>query len=206
VWWRGRRARRLRVALGLALAGASVLVVVSRAQLAQRTIDQLGHLRTVPVARHELSIGHVIGAPDISWRALPVGAVPDGAVTGALDGRIVSVPVARGEVVVAAHLAPDGLRGLAALVPRGRRAVAVPLAEHGLTLEVGDRVDVVAPDRSSSGLDAVADRSGSTVARDATVLAVADASVVVAVEERDLPRLAAALADGPPVVALAGAP
>lgn len=77
---------------------------------------------------------------------------------------------------------------MAALVPAGGRAVAVPVADALPPLRRGDRVDVLAP---------------SVVAADAVVLDVGETVVTVAVVAADAPRVADALARGPVTLALA---
>jgi Flp pilus assembly protein CpaB len=116
----------------------------------------------------------------------------------------VTAPIVGGEVVSSTRIAPDGVDGLAALVPAGRRAVAVPTGGTGLRVDVGDRVDVLGTsDGATYGDDS--SRSSTVLAAGAVVLAVGDAAVTVAVDRDDAPVLARALAAGTPVLALAGA-
>src|SRR5581483_4684553 len=60
-----------------------------------------------------------------------------------VTGRTVVAAIEAGEPLVRARLGPDGLRGVAALVPVGWRAVAVPVGDATVTLVVGDHVDLV---------------------------------------------------------------
>ena len=158
----------------------------------------------VAVARHQLEAGHRIRPEDVDWRDLPVGAVPRGALRDSPVGRTTVDRVDEGEVLGRLRVAPDGLSGLAALVPPGRRAVAVPTSTGGLTLEPGDRVDVLATDRSASGLGERAG-PGEVVADGALVLARDPTSVTVAVTPAEARALADALGRGAPLLDLEGA-
>jgi Flp pilus assembly protein CpaB len=108
------------------------------------------------------------------------------------------VPLVPGEVVLASKLAPDGLRGAAALLPAGWRALAVPAGPGGRPpVAVGDHVDVHATQ---------ADGTSVVVAASAVVLAhdhAADA-LTVAVPADDAPALASAIATGSVTLALTG--
>ena len=115
---------------------------------------------------------------------------------------MVTAAIVEGEVISTRRLAPDGAQGVAALVPEGRRAVAVPTEGTGVRLEVGDRVDVVPTD--ADGLSSGSSSSSGAVTTDAAVVAVDDDAVTLAVDEADVPELAAALGRGTPVLALIG--
>ena len=175
---------------------------------AARTLAGLGRTRAVVVARHDLEPGAVIGDDDVVVRRLPLDAVPDSAFEQAPTGRTVTAAIVGGEVVSSTRVAPDGVDGLAALVPAGRRAIAIPVEGTGLRVQVGDRVDVLDP----SGVGAAdpdytrAPAAGAElVARGALVIAVADSSTTVAVDPDEAGAVATALAGGTPVLALAGA-
>jgi Flp pilus assembly protein CpaB len=107
----------------------------------------------------------------------------------------VLAPLARGEVVTAGRVAPAGVGGLAALLPDGARALAVPIGPGTPPLRRGDRVDVLATFEGDEPTFAVA--SG------AAVLAVTrDKAVTVAVTADEAPRVAFALAQGAITLAL----
>jgi Flp pilus assembly protein CpaB len=160
-----------------------------------------GPLRPVVVAVRPLEPGSVVAADDVAVRQMPAGVVPEGALAAIADarGRTVVAPAYPGVPIVAGQLAPDGRRGLTALVPPGRRAVAVPNGRPSLTLVRGDTVDVLA----------TFDPAGATegapptfpVAVDALVVDVGDESAAVAVSPEEAARVAFALASG--VVTLA---
>ena len=214
-WWRRSRRRTGRWLLTLGLAVVAGGIVSAQVDDAARTVAGLGRTRTVLVARRDLAPGHLLGDGDLVARELPVDAVPDSSVDGSvaegtIDGRTVTAAIVAGEVVSSQRLAPDGVDGLAALVPVGRRAIAIPTTGTGLRVEVGDRVDVLDPsDEPAYGSDspdrAASSRSAGVVATDALVIAVDDAAVTLAIEHDDAPTVARALATGTPVLALTGA-
>ena len=107
------------------------------------------------------------------------------------------VRVFPGEVLLRGQLAPWGLRGVAALLPPGTRAVTVPLHDTD-PVRRGDVVDVLASfDPSASG-----GRDPTfAVAEGALVVAVGDGSVTVAVSPEEATHVALAAANG--IVALA---
>ena len=83
-----------------------------------------------------------------------------------------------------------GGRGLAALLPAGTRALAVPRAAGTPPLEPGQRVDLVS--------------GGATVVEGATVLAAEESGVTVAVPTGAAPLVADAVAAGTVTLLLAG--
>ena len=164
-----------------------------------------GPLQPVVVATGSLEPGVVVTAGDLALRPLPASAVPKGAI-GSIDaaaGRTVVAPVFPDVPVVAAQLAPEGRRGLTALLPQGSRAVAVPNGRPGLALVRGDAVDVLAT------FDDLADKTEGSpptfrVATHALVVDVGDESAAVAVTAEEATRVAFALASGVVTLALAG--
>jgi Flp pilus assembly protein CpaB len=151
----------------------------------------------------------VLTEADITWRTLPDDAVGPAAITeaDAPIGRVVAAPVDADEVISRRRLAPDGLRGLAALVPEGSVAVAVARDENTPPLERGQRVEVL----SAAGVDPVARPSANgapgaveatRVATGALVIDVGDDRVLLAIGREDAPGVAAAVLDGAVVLAL----
>ena len=168
-----------------------------------------GESVTVVVAVDDLAAGDVVGAADVVVAEWPRATVPAGALTSPPVGRTVAATIVAGEAVVAARVAPSGLSDVAALVPAGRRAVAVPSTSGGFgadapPLAVGDRVDVLA---SFDGFDLEDGGAPSTdtVARDALVVDVGETNVTVAVPAADAERVADAATRGHVALALAGA-
>ncbi|HEX7276581.1 MAG TPA: Flp pilus assembly protein CpaB, partial [Acidimicrobiales bacterium] len=101
--------------------------------------SRYGPLEPVVVAARALEPGAVLADGDVGIRQVPGSLVPDGAVGAIADavGRTVLAPVFPGVPIVAEQLAPDGRRGLTALLPAGSRAVAVPNGRPGLALVRG---------------------------------------------------------------------
>jgi len=187
------------VVLAALLAVAATVVHHTTARAADER-RQWGATRTVAVARHRIATGSTIGAADVESASWPLAMVPDSAVDTVPDGRTTTATIEAGEAVLTTRLAPEGLHGVAALVPEGWRALAVPVAPTVLALAIGDHVDLIA------GFDvgnASADRSPTlVVARDAVVVAADEQRVTVAVPDEDAERVAFAIVAGTVVPAL----
>ena len=180
------------------LTGTTVSRIVGRAEAASA---EYGSRRTVIVARHDVDAGARLSAGDVSPRVMPAAFVPAGAVAGAPPvGRVVVVPLTRGEVVVDRQLAPNGLSSAAALVPPGTRAIALPTGGLAPPLRRGDVVDVYAT------FDDGEEPPTFAVARAVTVVAVDtdDGTVTVAADAEDVDRVAFAVTTGEITIVLAG--
>ena len=193
--------RRTAVA-GLALVtGVTVASLVAAAGDAR---DRWGATRPVAVATRDLSPGEVVDHGAVEVRDLPSGMVGDATMAEPPVGAVVRQPILAGEPVAPARLAPDGLTGVAALVPAGERAVAVAVGPAGVPpLAVGDQVDVVTVMPPGATGDGGGDPAFTLVER-ATVVAVGEQAVTIAVPDSDAPRVAWAVANGAVVLALAG--
>lgn len=192
----------LAVALSL-VTGLSVGGLVNEAS---RRAARLGGLVDVPVAARSVDAGRALRPADVAVRRLPAAVVPRGRLARSPAGRVTVVPLAAGEVLLATKLAPDGLAGVAALVPSGHRALAVPVEPGGLDLRQGHRVDVLATFEVAAGEAGagVGDSGAPTfpVATDALVVDVAEQAVTVAVTPAEAARVAFALARGTVTLAL----
>lgn len=190
-------ARLVIAVLAALVCGAVVLRLTERAEAASA---RFGATTSAWVAREALAPGARIGDGDVALEVRPTAFVPAGAVGEDPSGRRVVEAVAAGEVVGEHRLADGDRRGVAALVPDGWRALAVPAVDAALPVEVGQRVDVLAA--SDAG-----DRGpvGAVVAEDGIVVHVADdATVTVAVAGDDAALVVAALAGGYVSLALVG--
>jgi Flp pilus assembly protein CpaB len=209
----GVRARRalartvVRRAVVLGLAIVTGLVVVSLVSSAEATRQRWGRARPVAVATRDLAPGDLVDGSAVEVRRLPEAAVTPGALAEPPSGSVVRQPVAAGEPLVPERLAPQGLTGVAALVPAGHRAVAIPIGPLAAPpLTVGDIVDVIAvvPALSEEPPRQGEEPPSFPLVEAAVVVDVDEQSIAVAVPEADAPRVAWVLTNGSVVLALAG--
>ena len=186
------------------------LVVARSVRTTGSLAARYGPLRPVVFATHRLDPGSDVTQGDVVTRLVPGTLAPAGSLrsTGDAVGRVVVVAVFPGLPVMEGHLAASGRKGVAALLPAGTRAVAVPNGGAPLPLVPGDTVDVLATFDPSG--DPSGDPSSSTgadptfpVARSALVVDVADDSATVAVAPQDAARVAFAVTTGVVTLALA---
>jgi Flp pilus assembly protein CpaB len=210
----GVRARRalartvVRRAVVLGLAIVTGLVVVTLVSSAEAARQRWGRARPVAVATRDLSPGDPVDDSAVEVRRLPEAAVAAGALAEPPSGSVVRQPVAAGEALVPQRLAPQGLTGVAALVPAGHRAVAIPIGPLAAPpLTTGDLVDVLAvvPALVEERPRPPADEPSFPLVEAAVVVDVSEQSIAVAVPEADAPRVAWVLTNGSVVLALAGA-
>lgn len=197
----------------------TAMVIGGLTARAEHASARYGGLRPVVVANRALGAGDEVAAGSVRLVRMPRAFVPDGALSSPPVGQTVLSPLYPGEALLAQRLAPEGLRGIAALLPRGTLAMAVPTGTGGLRVAVGDLVDVLA----TSGFAAAAatpgtpvegggqtggvqppDSDGSTrvVASDAKVVDVSDETVTVAVRDAEAPLVATALTQATITLAL----
>lgn len=199
VWWLGTAA----------LALVTAWVVRSSLASAEALAERYGSLRLVPVVVSPVDAGEEVPRSAVRMEERPASTLPDappvrGGASGAA-GRTALVPLVPGEVLAASKLAPVGLRGAAALLPRGMRAVAVPGGPGGRPpAGVGDRVDILATFAEAVSTHTEGRPPTVVVAARAMVLAVdseAD-TVTVAVPPDELPAVVFAIASGTVTLAL----
>jgi len=167
--------------LGAGLAAAVVGGLTARAESAAARYDGL---RDVVVVVRSLAPGEELDAADVRVDRVPRAFVPAGAMTEVPEGETVVAATYPGEALLADRLAPAGRHGVAALLPEGTRAVAVPTGPAALALRVGDTVDVLAT---------ALDGATRVVARDVTVVDVGEVTATVAVSAGAAPAVATAL-------------
>jgi Flp pilus assembly protein CpaB len=208
----GVRARRalartvVRRAVVLGLAILTGLVVVSLVSSAEAARQRWGRARPVAVATRDLVPGDLVDGSAVEVRRLPEAAVAPQALAEPPSGSMVRQPVAAGEPLVPERLAPQGLTGVAALVPAGHRAVAIPIGPLAAPpLTVGDHVDVLAVVPALVEGQPREDQPSFPLVDAAVVVDVGEQSIAVAVPEADAPRVAWVLTNGSVVLALAGA-
>jgi pilus assembly protein CpaB len=149
-----RRSPRALALWGAAAVVALVTAAVVAGDLAalHRRAADLGPQVEALVASRDLAVGRVVAGGDLSTRSVHRSQLPAGVATdrGAAVGRVVAVPVLRGEYVVGRALAPARRTGLDGVVPPGMRAMRVVVTD-ALTPRAGAAVDVLATYDPSSG-------------------------------------------------------
>ena len=193
-----RRLSRSPIVFWAAVALLAVLtatVVGGMAARARAEAARYGSLRTVAVARRPVDVGTVLRPDDVSEARVPAAFLPEGWVRTTSDvvGRTVVVPLFRGAPVLRGQVAPWGVQGVAALLPPGARAVAVPTGGASPELRAGDVVDVLAT--LDADLEA-GEEPTVEVAAAALVVGVAEESATVAVAPEEARRIAFALTAG----------
>ncbi len=193
LWW------LLVVSVALA-AGWLASSTVARAEQARAA---WGSTRRVVVVQRPRQAGDELRPGDLALVERPRALVPASALDALPDGARLQAPVVAGEVLVAERLAPAGLTAVAARLPPGHRAVAIP-TEPGWAppVAVGDRVDVLVALPVEMAGDGP---PGFALASRALVVAVDEAAITVAVDRDTAPRVAVALSQGAVTVALVGA-
>lgn len=160
--------------------------------VAQTGAARYGRPISVYVAADDLAAGSVIGPDDVERRSLPASAVPASALRRSPVGATLGQDVAVGQVLVGGALSRVGRSPLAASLPAGTVAIAVPRSATLPPLRRGDRVDLWAGE-DTRPLDA-----------DAPVVAVESDSVVVAVSDDSAAAVSAAVLTGPVLLAVRG--
>ena len=188
-------------ALVALLAVLTATVVGGMAGRARAEAARYGSLRTVAVASRPVGPGTVLRPADVSEERVPAAFLPEGWVRSASEvvGRAVVVPLFRNAPVLRGQVAPWGVQGVAALLPPGARAVAVPTGGAAPKLRTGDVVDVLAT--LDADLEA-GEEPTVEVAAGALVVDVAEESATVAVSPDEARRVAFSLTAGSVTLAL----
>jgi pilus assembly protein CpaB len=126
-----------------ALAVAATMAVQARLRTLEARAAAGGPGRPTVVAKTDLERGTVLGQGMLRTRDIPARYVPTGAFQSPDDavGRTLGSSVVQGEPLTVARLAPAG-GPVAALVPPGLRAVAVPSTLPMAAIRAGDRVEI----------------------------------------------------------------
>ena len=191
--------RRRRVPYWLTASAAALLVALAVGRLSATAAAERarwGTARTAVVVTSAVRAGDRL-AGHVTTRSVPVALLPRRALVTLPPDAVAAVDLTPGEIVLAQRL--TGRSTVAARLPSGSRAVAVPTA-GGLPLEIGDRVDVLATFDTG---DPAAEPT-LAVASDALVLAVGEDAATVAVSQSAAPRVAYALAVGTITLVLSG--
>jgi Flp pilus assembly protein CpaB len=194
--------------------GVAVLAVVTWSVVAgivsraQAQAARFGSLRAVVVVVRPLETGAVVADEDVVVREIPLAFLADDSVGSPAEavGHTAVAPLYPGQAVVRDQLAPAGLKGVAALLPPGTRAVAVPTGPATAPIRKGDVVDVLATfDQSVPGAVSVGQEPTFPVATNAVVVDVGSDAATVAVTPQEVARVAFAVTQGTVTLAV-GAP
>lgn len=156
-------------------APVAALTVVAPA----RTVDVL-------VASADLPLGNTIAQSDVRWQAWPQDSVPQGLIrreeAGAIEKDVVGAlvrssflanePIRRDKLIK-----PDGSGFLAAVLPAGKRAIAISIDRAGNTTAGGfvlpnDRVDIIKTGRQDATQNGVENFTSETIITNIRVLAI----------------------------------
>lgn len=210
-----QRAAVRRTVIAITAAGTA-LIVGSLVRAGTEARDRWGETRPVAVAQRDLEPGEVVDAAAVELRDLPRAVISHGTLDVEPVGSVVRYPVLAGEPLVGDRLAPQGVSGLAALVPNDARAVSIPIGPLGMPpVQVGDVVDVLvvlppAGDIAGHGDHEQHERQLASadpafpLVSGARVIDVGEQAVTIIVSSPDAPRLAYASANGVVVLALTG--
>jgi pilus assembly protein CpaB len=116
----------------------------------------------VLVAKQDIPLGGKIRKDDMSWADWPEEAIPAGAVTRKAnptahethEGRIARAPIFAGEPIRPERLINTDKGFMAAILPKGMRAIAVSVEAEttaGGFILPGDKVDLILTRRSDTG-------------------------------------------------------
>lgn len=106
-----------------------------------------GAQAAIAVATTDIAPGQVIGAQDFAMRRQPASRIASGAIghSDDVENHMAVVAIQKGAQVVRTAVSQQPVLGLAAHVPFGYRAYALPVAEAAIAggfLQVGDHVDL----------------------------------------------------------------
>ena len=218
-----RRSVYWTLAVGLIL--LTIGVTYSQNRRASSIISSLGEQQDVLVAARDLERGEAIALDDFRIEQRPAGFVPLGTVkwsgdlrkanglgvteglsdttglSGATEwnwgsGQVALEPIYAGEILLSGRVGTsEDLR-----IPPGMGAIAVPTSENRLSLNRGDRVDLLGslPDGPTGEVSVV------LVSHNAFVVEAADRAVSVAVRPSELSGVVRALTHGVVTIVLRG--
>lgn len=145
----------LGVALGAGLLAARLVISNSSAppEVAVAEAPVTG-VEQVLVASRDVKLGSQLAASDLTWAEWPKSSTPAGAILRSqqpdaavsLSGRIARAPLYSGEPLREERLIATDRGFMAAILPKGRRAIAVPVeavTTAGGFILPGDKVDLI---------------------------------------------------------------
>ena len=148
---------RLKTIVLLAIAGTCGLVAMMGVQqvLSSNANDGKSQAVQVLVATAEILPGQSLDETNVEFKQIPAEMIPEGAVTKPeqIKDRALKVRAFPGDLITAAKLDKKGIRNASSDVPKGMRAVSIPIdptmTGTGL-VRPGDRVDVLVTHRSTN--------------------------------------------------------
>lgn len=177
----------------MVVAVAVALGVFSSVRQAEQAAAALGATVPVLVSTRPIAAGAVLDASAARVVMLPPSLVPVGAL-GELSelgaGPRTRVELTEGEVLIAGRLTSDAASPIAASLPPGSAAIALPVDPTSTPLGAGDVVDVFA---AVPSIDFEVGR----VATGAAVISAGTERAVIAVHAADVRRTATAVLSGP---------
>lgn len=146
----------------------------------------------VLVASTDITLGSKLSGGDLTWASWPTDALPSGVLTrdgdpGALErlaGQITRTPIFSGEPIREERLISTDKGFMAAILPKGMRAIAVSVESEttaGGFILPGDKVDVILTKSGNDSAGAVSD----TILENVRVLAI-DAVTAGEQEEKNV--------------------
>ncbi len=166
----------------------------------------LGATVNVVVASQDINAGDKITADMLSIATLPKNGVVQGAITNTagIAGLTARYPMAKGEQLSAMKLGQtDKNKGFDAVIPAGKRAVAVEITENtsvGGLIVAGNHVDVIAVlTKQSSGSSGSSSSSGSSTAQEPRAVTLLQDVEVLAVAQTTQKPVARLDKDGNPI-------
>jgi pilus assembly protein CpaB len=130
--------------LGVALAVVAFLLMRGYTGRQRALASDLGRPVSVLVANADVARGTAVSQSMMTSERWPSSLVPANAVRKPTSaaGRVLLAPLVKGEIITSSRLAPRG-GAVAALIPEGLRAVAVPSSFPPGEVSPGDHVDVL---------------------------------------------------------------
>ena len=150
---------RLKTILLLVVAGTCGLVAmlgVQQVLLNNSKQESKGQALEVLVAVAEILPGQALDEKNVQFKQMPVETIPEGAVTtlDQIKDRSLKVRAFPGDLITVVKLDKNGQRNASSDVPKGMRAVAIPIdptmTGSGL-IRPGDKVDVLVSLKTMNG-------------------------------------------------------
>lgn len=146
----------LGVAMGAGLLAARMVMTNNTPQEVSVIEPEVQVIETsaVLVATKDINLGDKLASADLEWKDWPEEALPSGAITKKADpnaletftGQIAKAPIYNGEPIRSQRLINTDRGFMAAILPKGKRAIAVSVEAEttaGGFILPGDKVDLI---------------------------------------------------------------